>query len=227
MKTTKWILGAVGGLASLTGVHAAEVAIPTQPQAEGVENRNHLLYLGFGFGPTQLKTGGDTRSVEGIDFKYSAGNKNLGGETHVGFWISDNVAIEIGARDYGKAKAPFSFNDPHDNTSGTGEADVSMRGFNVSLVLGYDVTPKLQVFTRAGVLKWTESFESRFDMPGHAAMHRTYDQSGTGLSLGAGVSFRFKDYWHWQVQYEYDTFDVDQVSMLSIGLSYDLLGLTR
>ena len=227
MKTMRLMQMTVGGLACLTMVHGAEVAIPAQQQAEGVENRNHLLYLGFGFGPTQLKTGGDTRSVEGINFNYSAGNNNLGGETHAGFWISDNVAVEIGARDYGKAKVPFAFSDPHDNTSGTGEAEVGMRGFNISLVLGCDITPKLQVFARAGVLKWTESFESRFDIPGQAAMHRTYDQSGTGLSLGAGMSYRFSNYWHWQVQYEYDTFDVDQVSMLSIGLSYDLLGLTR
>lgn len=227
MKTTKWMLNAAGSLACLSVVHAAEVVIPVHEQAEGFQNRNHLLYLGFGFGPTQLKTGGDTRTVEGINFKYSAGNNNLGGETHAGFWLTDNVAIEIGARDYGKANVPFSFSDPHDNSAGTGESEVGMRGFNISLVLGYDLTPKLQVFTRAGVLKWTESFDSRFDIPGQAAIHRTYEQSGTGMSLGAGVSYRFSDFWQLQLQYEYDTFDVDQVSMASLGLSYDLLGLIR
>ena len=227
MKTTKLMLIATGSLACMQLALSAEVALPIQDLQDSIEKRNHLFYVGFGFGPTQLKPGSDSRTVEGIDFKYSAGNNNLGGETHAGFWISDNVALEIGARDYGKAKVPFAFSDPHDNSTGTGESEVDMSGFNISVVLGYDITPKLQLFVRAGVLQWKETFDSRFDIPGQAAMHRTYDQSGTGMSLGAGVSYRFHDYWHLQAQYEHDTFDVDQVSMVSVGMSYDFIGLTR
>ena len=227
MKTKNWTMMALGTLACCGLVQAAEVVIPAGPQTTEPRERNHSLYVGFGFGPTQLKPGNDTRSVEGIDFKLTASNNNMGGETHVGYWLTDYLAIEVGGRDYGQAKVPFSFSDPHDNTTGTGESKVGMRGFNVSLVLGVDVTPKLQLFARAGVLQWTETFDSRFDIPGQSAMHRNYTQSGAGMCLGAGLNYRFENYWNLQVQYEHNTFDIDQVSMFSIGIGYDFLGLMR
>jgi outer membrane autotransporter protein len=217
----------ISGLMCTAVAQAVDFAIPMDGKHDVLTERNHSFYVGFGFGPTQLKLANNERNVEGINFKFNASNNDLGGETHAGYWITDNVGIEVGGRSYGRMKAPFSFSDPHDNSTGSGESEVGMNGFNVSLVIGYDLAPQLQLFARAGVLMWKESYDSRFDIPGQPAIHRSYDQSGTGLSLGAGVSFRFADGWALQAQFEQASFGEDSVSMVSAGFSYDFIGWVR
>lgn len=227
MKTKSW--GAViwGGLVCMTTAQAADFTLPLVERRAGLVERNHSVYVGFGFGPTQLKLANNERDVEGINFKFNAHNTDLGGETHAGYWITDNVGVEIGGRSYGKMKTPFSFSDPHDNSTGTGESEVGMNGFNVSLVLGVDLDPRVQLFVRAGVLMWKESFDSRFDIPGRPAIHRTYEQSGAGYSLGAGINFRFTEGWAVQAQVEQCAFGDDSVGMASVGFTYDFIGWTR
>jgi hypothetical protein len=186
-----------------------------------------MFYAGLGFGPTQLKLGNNERTVEGINFTFTADNNDAGGETHAGYWITDNIGIEVGARDYGTVKVPFVFSDPHDNTTGTGESEVRINGFIMSAVFGADITPTLQLFGHMGVFKWKERFDSRFDMPGQPAIHRSYANSGSGISYGAGVSWRFKDTWAMQARFEHDTIDEDEVTMFAVGFTYDIIGLLR
>ena len=227
MKTKRLVLTVISGLVCMAVVKAADFTIPAANKHDGLLERNHSFYVGFGFGPTQLKLANNERNVEGINFKFNASNTDLGGETHAGYWITDNVGVEVGGRNYGKMKAPFTFSDPHDNSTGTGESEVSMNGFNVSLVLGVDLNPNIQLFARAGVLIWKENYDSRFDIPGQPAMHRTYQQGGTGYSVGAGVNFRFTEGWVLQAQLEQCAFGEDAVSMVSVGLTYDFIGWTR
>lgn len=227
MKTARLVLTVISGLACMAAVQAADFTIPIAGKRDGLTERNHSFYVGFGFGQTQLKLANTDRNVEGINFKFDAHNTDLGGETHAGYWITDHVGVEVGGRSYGKMKAPFSFTDPHDNTTGTGESEVGMNGFNVSLVLGIDIHPDIQLFARVGALMWKENYDSRFDIPGQPAMHRTYEQSGTGYSVGVGANFRFTEGWAIQAQFEQCAFGDDAVSMVSVGLTYDFIAWTR
>jgi opacity protein-like surface antigen len=102
-----------------------------------------------------------------------------------------------------------------------------MNGFNVSLVLGYDFTPQIQLFGRVGAIMWKEAYDSRFDIAGQPAMHRAYEQSGTGYCAGIGASFRFTEGWAVVVQYEMDSLGEDSVSMITAGLTYDFIGWAR
>ena len=225
MKTIKQ-LAAATWLACAAAAFAAEPG--GDPDAVALEpERNHAFYVGFGFGPTELKPANESRSVEGIDFAFTASSDDVGSEVHAGYWIDDHVAIELGMRDYGTINVPFTFHDPHDNSSGTGESEVDASGGTVAALLGYDLTPTLQVFLRGGVLMWKEKFDSRFDIPGEAAMHRTYEQSGVGMIYGAGLSYRFHGGWALQGQYEHSALDPDEATMMTIGFTYDFIDLVH
>ena len=86
-----------------------------------MSERNQLVYVGLGYGPTTLKTSGEQRQVDGIDFNFDAKDNDLGSMFYVGGWMSEHVGLEVGIRDYGVIDVPFTFSNPHDNTSGTGE----------------------------------------------------------------------------------------------------------
>lgn len=223
MKTgTRMVMALVLG-ASAAG-RAAEVQLR---DADGQQERNHSVYVGIGYGPTQLKTSGDEREVEGINFTFDTEADDLGGMAYLGYWITDHVGVEIGGRDYGSINVPFSFHDPHDNTSGTGESDVSINGFNISLLLGFDITREVQVVGRAGALSWTEKFDSRFDIPGQPAIHAETEDSGTSPALGLGITYRFTPGWQLDARYEHASLDEDSVSLVTVGLSYDFIGLGK
>lgn len=222
MKNSIW---ATMGMAALLAVMAGKAGAVETVLAEGNPGeRAHSLYVGFGYGPTTVSPGNEKRSVEGIDFSLKADANDLGGLFYAGYWINDHVALELGGRDYGTVNVPFSFSDPHDNSSGTGESDVSINGFNASLLLGYDITPNLQVVARAGMLSWTEKMQSRFDIPDEPAIRRELETNGTGALIGAGLNWRFESTWALAAQYEVAELDNDQLSMVTLGLSYDFMG---
>lgn len=227
MKTKSWSMTVISGMLCMAVAQAEDFKLSAADRQAGWPERNHSFYAGFSFGPTQLKLANNERAVEGINFKFDAKNNDLGGEAHAGYWITDNVGLEVGGRMFGKMKAPFSFSDPHDNTTGTGESEVTMNGFNVSLVLGYDFTPQIQLFGRVGAIMWKEAYDSRFDIAGQPAMHRAYEQNGTGYCAGIGASFRFTEGWAVVVQYEMDSIGEDSVSMITAGLTYDFIGWAR
>jgi opacity protein-like surface antigen len=208
----------------LSAVHATEIRIM---EPEEVNKRNHLVYVGFGFGPTSLKTAGNQREVSGIDFTFDTEANDLGFLFYVGGWISEHIGLEVGSRNYGTIDVPFGFSDPHDNTTGTGLSEVSMNGINVSILLGLDIPGNIQVVGRVGALIWKERFESRFDIPGMPAVNAEMDSSGTGLAAGLGVSYRFTDGWQLEARYEYATLDDDTVSLATVGLAYDFFGFFR
>lgn len=224
MKTTESLELVVVAFLACAVVSPAADAVLAEGAAGG---RNHTFYIGLAYGPTTVKPGSANRTVEGIDFTLDAEANDLGGAFYGGYWISEHVALELGGRDYGNVHVPFSFHDPHDNTSGTGESEVAVDGFSASLLLGFDLTRDFQVFARAGMLSWKESLKSRFDIPGEPAIRRETEMSGTGLLYGAGVSWRFESTWSLQLQYEATRLDEDDVSMVSLGLAYDFLGLLR
>ena len=196
-------------------------------EPEILAGRKHAVYVGLGYGPTQLITSDQQREVNGIDFTFSSKANDLGGLFYCGGWITDHVGLEIGARNYGTIDAPFTFHDPHDNTSGTGQSKVSINGFNVSLMLGVDLFKDVQVVGRAGALTWKENYKSRFDMPGRPAINAATDASGTGMAFGVGLTYRFTPGWQVEARYEYAALEEDRVSLFSVGLSYDFIGLLR
>ena len=228
-----WLAGAAVTLAAAMAMAEEPAPARSESAAAPLEKVrperewNHSFYLGFAYGPTTLKTDGKQREVSGIDFTFDADADDLGMEAFGGYWITEHVGVEIGGRDYGQVEVPFQFTDPHDGDAGTGESVVEMGGFNVSLMVGFDVIESLQVVVRTGFLAWTEDFESRFDMPGRAAEYRTYSESGTGMTYGAGLVYRFSPGWSLEGRYELAAFDDDTVSLASVGLSYDFLGLCR
>ncbi len=195
--------------------------------ADGEGERNHTVYIGVGYGPTQLKTSGTQREVSGIDFTFNTKANDLGSVLYLGGWITDHVGLELGPRNYGSIEAPFQFQDPHDNTSGTGESEVSIYGFNLSLMLGFDIGEDVQVVGRAGAMTWKEKYKSRFDIPGEPAINADLEASGTGPAVGLGITYRFTPGWQLEARYEFATLEDDQVSLLTVGLSYDLIGLLR
>jgi hypothetical protein len=217
----------MAGVAAVLGVAAAAAGEAPLSGEEGGRDWNHSFYIGFGYGPADLKTDGSQRNVSGLDFTFGTEANDLGGMFYAGYWITEHVGVEVGGRDYGQVDVPFSFYDPHDNSSGTGESMVSMGGFNVSLMLGLDVTKDVQAVLRAGALSWKEEFESRFDVPGQPVMYREMELSGTGATYGAGLVYRFTPGWQLEGRYEHASFDKDEVDLVSIGLSYDFIGLVR
>ena len=213
------------GMAALLAVVAGNAgAVETVLSEESPNERAHSLYLGMGYGPTTVSPGNEKRSVEGIDFSLKTDANDLGGMFYAGYWMSEHVALEIGGRDYGTVDVPFSFSDPHDNSSGTGESGVSINGFNASLLLGFDLVSNVQVIARGGMLSWKEKMESRFDIPGEPAIRRELETSGTGLLYGAGLNWRFESTWALSAQYEHVTLDNDEISRVTLGLSYDFMG---
>ena len=196
-------------------------------EAVGESERNHTVYLGIGYGPTQLSTSDQQREVSGIDFTFDTKANDLGSVFYIGGWITDHVGLEAGAHVYGKIDVPFEFHDPHDNTSGTGQSEVSMSGLGVSLLLGFDIGKSVQIVGRVGALSWKERYQSRFDMPGKPAINAEMETSGTGPTLGVGISYRFTPGWQLEARYEHASLEEDQVSLLTVGLSYDLIGLVR
>ena len=223
MKTGMMVAAAVAVCVSATG-RAGEAKLK---EAEGEGVRNHTVYVGLGYGPTQLKTSGKEREVSGIDFTFDTEANDLGSAFYLGGWITDHVGLEIGARDYGTIDTPFLFHDPHDNTSGTGESEVSISGVNVSLMLGFDIGKDVQIVGRAGALSWKEKYESRFDIPGKPAINSDLEASGTAPALGLGITYRFTPGWQLEARYEHDSLDQDKVTLLTVGLSYDFIGLVR
>jgi opacity protein-like surface antigen len=196
-------------------------------QMEPPRPRQRSFYVGLGGGPTQFKTGDDEREMDGLSFRFETDDDDLGLMAFAGYWISDNIGIEVGSRSYGTVDVDFEFSNPHDGTSGTGASEVSINGIAISLVFGYDVFDTVQVYVRAGALMWQEDFDSRFDIPGEPAIQRTTDDSGTGGVYGGGVSWRFHDTWQLHAQYDYAALGDDDVGMASLGLSYDCSGLLR
>ncbi len=210
-----WLLPAAG--------RATEISY--RPEGQGEEVRRHTFYVGFGYGPTTIKPVDKERVLDGISYRFDTDANDLGGLAYAGYWISDHVGVEIGGRDYGKVDVPFEFYDPHDFSQGTGASEVGFTGFNVSLLLGFDLHPDLQVFGRVSALSWQRHMESNFDIPGQPRMERTVDDSGTGLSYGAGLSWRFQTEWRLLLQYEQSTFEEDELTMTTLGLCYDFRGL--
>jgi opacity protein-like surface antigen len=196
-------------------------------EPSGMNERNHSVYVGLGFGPTTLTTSGDQREVDGIDFTFDTEADDLGSMFYLGGWISEHVGAEIGIREYGTINVPFAFSNPHDNTSGTGESEVSMSGVNVSLLLGTDIGERFQIVGRVGALMWREDFESRFDIPGSPAVNAETEDSGVGFASGLGLSYQVKPGWQLETRFEYATLGDDEVSLLTFGLAYDFIGLTR
>jgi hypothetical protein len=203
---------------------AAEVTVYG---ADGGGGRNHTVYVGVGGGFAQLSTSGNSRKVSGIDFTFSADANDMGQMGYIGGWITDHVGVEIGARNYGNVKVPFGFHDPHDNTSGTGESEVTIAGLNIALMLGFDIGRAVQIVGRAGMLTWKEKYDSRFDIPGKPAINAEMETSGTGPVLGLGITYRFTPGWQLEGRYEFATLDEDTISLATLGLSYDLIGLLR
>ena len=193
--------------------------------------RNRSFYVGFGGGLTQFKTSGDSREMDGLDFTFDTDDDDLGMVVSAGYWIKDgdhlDVGVEVSIRNYGTVTVPFAFSNPHDNSSGTGEAEVQLKAWSLAVMLGYDLNEVFQLYGRVGILPWTESFDSRFDIPGQPAIERQTEDDGTGFLVGAGVAYRFTSTWDLFLQYDLGTIGDDDIGMASLGFTYDFLGLVR
>ncbi len=189
-------------------------------------SRKHSIFTTVGFGPTTVRPEGNEREVEGITFQFATEDTGLGGAGMFGYWITDNVGLEFGYWDFGAVDVPFSFQDPHDNTSGTGESAMHFTGYCPALLLGYDIGA-FQIFGRLGAIIWSQDMSTRFDIPDEPAIRRQLSKSGTDVTYGVGASWRFHTYWSLQVQYERTVFNKDKVDLFLLGLSYDFLGVMK
>ena len=211
MNTTKWLTWICTCLVT-GGAWGAPAEQREDPKS---------LYFGFGYGPTSVGLGSQARTIEGIDFTLDAKADDLGYTGYIGWWINRNVAIEAGRMDFGNIDVPFTFRDPHDNTSGRGEATATFAGSTVSLRMGSNLGEAVSVFLRAGAISWTNSIQSRFDIPGQPAIRRELSDSGVGMTLGAGFNFRLSDCWRMQIEGQHCTLGEDEVNMVTLGLSLD------
>lgn len=189
--------------------------------------RKHGFYIGAGVGITSIRPADSERSEQGISFRFDADGNDMGAGAFVGYWISDHVGFEVGTRSYGKVDVAFEFDDPHDNTHGTGEASLDYTAVGVSLMLGADPLRNVQVYGRAGTMFWTRTTEARFDIPGEPAIDALVEEDGAGLNLGVGVDWRFEGGWHLRLQADRTLFDDDEIDMFGLALLYDFSGLLR
>jgi hypothetical protein len=102
-----------------------------------------------------------------------------------------------------------------------------MSGSSFSLQGGFDLGRSVQVVGRAGALAWNERYQSRFDIPGQPAIRAETSTSGTGAILGAGIAYRFAAGCQLEARYDYAKLDDDTITLLTLGLSFDLIGLVR
>ena len=216
---------AAAGLAFGLGgpVQAAETVV--SPLARmSTEPRAHSVYVGLGYGPTSFQPGNNAREVEGISFRFTTDANDLGSQAYIGYWVSEHVALELGGRDFGGVQVPFEFQDPHDNTEGTGESEASFNGVNVSLLVGGDLGESVRVFGRLGAISWQNDLTTRFDIPGEEPIRRSETYSGTGVSYGAGLAWFLESGWQLVAQYEHSTIDEDEMDLMTVGLAFDFGG---
>lgn len=185
----------------------------------------HGFYVGFAFGPAQLSTADGEREMDGLNFLFEVDDDDIGMAVFAGYWISDFVCLEAAIRDYGTVGTKFEFSNPHDGTSGTGEAEVAITAVSLSLMMGYDIQDSLQLYARIGAQMWEEQFDSRFDIVGQPALYRDTEDSGTGLIYGGGISWRFHSTCRLHLQYDHAELDDDDIGMTSLAFSYDFVGL--
>jgi opacity protein-like surface antigen len=187
--------------------------------------RARTVYVGVGYGPTTLTPSGDVREMNGIEYTFETKANDLGGMFYVGGWITEHIGLEVGTRNYGMIDAPFTFVNTHENTSGEGDSEVSMRGFNVSALFGIEPIDDIQLVARLGALTWKQSYESNFRTTGEPAKTVDMERRGTGPAAGLGLSYRFSRAWQMDLRYEYAMLDEDRVQLLTVGLAYDFIGL--
>ncbi len=187
--------------------------------------RAHTLYVGVGYGPTLLTPSGDEREMKGIKYTFETKADDLGGLFYVGGWITEHIGVEFGTRNYGVIDAPFKFVNTHDNTSGEGDAEITMRGLNVSALFGIDPIDDVQLVARVGALTWKQSYESNFRTTGESATDVNMERNGAGPAVGLGLSYRFSGGWQMDFRYEYAMLDEDRVQLMTLGFAYDFVGL--
>lgn len=225
MKTMRNSLMMAVGVALGLGGSAQAVETAAAPLArDPVAPRVHSVYVGLGYGPTSFQPANNAREMEGINFRFTTDAEDLGSQAYIGYWLSDHVALELGGRDFGSVKVPFEFQDPHDNTEGTGESEASFNGVNVSLLVGGDLGESVRVFGRLGAISWQNDLSTRFDIPGEPPIRRSETYSGTGVSYGAGLSWFLESGWQLVAQYEHSTFDDDEMDLMTVGLAFDFAG---
>lgn len=220
--TRAWTRGALAATALVLALAGAPPALAAE--WDYWKDRRHSFFLGGGYGLTNVDPANQQRQEEGINFTFTTDESDMGWVVSTGYWITDAVGLELSYWGFGTVTVPFEFQDPHDNSSGTGESKIGFSGPSGALLLGHDFG-SVRVFGRLGALHWTRDMDTRFDIVGEPAIRRSVSTSGTGLTFGAGLGWRFHNAWTLLAQFERGTFDDDTIDLFTLGMEYDFLGL--
>jgi len=185
------------------------------------------LYLGGSFGPSYFDLQDKDQRLEGIDFQgISIDDDDIASRFYLGYWITPYLGVEIGGGQYGRVLADFAFSDPRNGRVGTGESDVEVNGSTYLLQAAYGWR-NLDLFAKAGILSWSTSYDSRFDVVHEESQRRTLENSGTSLTYGVGASVLFAEGWSVRADADFMNIDEADVQTYTLGLQYDFTHLWR
>lgn len=145
-----------------------------------------------------------------------------GWKVYGGYKFTDNIAVEAGYYNLGKAEESTT-----DVDFGKVDASGEATGFGISGVYSHEVIDNLEVFGKAGLMNW--NLEGKVSGSLGSA---TEEQDGTSLLLGVGAAYKFTEnlavrgeYEHYTAEYQDDISDSSSteesdVSILSAGLTF-------
>lgn len=146
-----------------------------------------------------------------------------GWKAYGGYKVTDNFAVEGGYYSLGDSKETLKASE------GTISSDGSASGLGLSAVASLPVVDKLEVFGKAGLMKW-QSEGTIVVTPTNSTTSQTAsaEVDGTSLLLGVGASYKITD--NLGVRGEYERFtrqDINEedrdVGILSVGATFSTL----
>lgn len=145
-----------------------------------------------------------------------------GWKVYGGYKVTDMIAVEGGYYSLGDSKETETV------PEGTISADGSASGLGLSAVASLPVVENLEVFGKAGLMKWQSEGTIVATPVNGVSKTATAEADGTSLLLGVGAHYKFTD--NWGVRGEYERFtrqDINKedrnVGIMSVGATFSTL----
>ena len=187
----------------------------------------NTFYFSVGAGKSSVDLKAESRNEEGIDFNFEGTDDDDMATTYLaGIRLSDIFAIEGGLMDLGTVDQNFTFNDPRDGDSGSGLLKVSPSGIYMGAMLTTDIE-FVQLFAKAGVLKWDYDMDLRFDVAtddGAVSQYRDFSKDGTSLLYGAGARIKVANNWSVGFEASFTDIDGDDITIYGGSVLFDVAG---
>ncbi|MGB1008903.1 MAG: outer membrane beta-barrel protein [Thiolinea sp.] len=138
-----------------------------------------------------------------------------GWKAFAGYKFTDNIAVEGGYYNLGKAEESYA-----DSDFGKIDASGEATGWGLTGVYSHELMDNFEVFGKAGMMMW--NLEGKATSSYGSVVEK---QDGTSLLLGAGASYKFTDnlavrgeYEHYTAEYQDDMSDSKSTSESDVGI---------